>query len=288
MDSSKSSKKLNTPARRTLKRFVGNRLALFCLVLFILILLGCIFAPLFTNESPTELNLGNTRQAPSMAHPMGTDVLGRDILARMLYGGRTTFRICSIAVLLSSVFGLLFGLLSGFFGGRLDLAISRVNDALASIPTFLLAIFVEVMTGSGKGNYMYAIALALTPPLVRLTRNLVMSIMGSEYIEAARALGVKNSRIITGHVLRNIAGPVIVQLFANFSEAILTCTIMGYLGLGVHSPRMEWGTVIKDGFGSILSAPLQIAMPCLIVFICVLSLNIVGSGVRDALSGEEE
>ena len=166
--------------------------------------------------------------------------------------------------------------------------ISRANDALASIPTFLLAIFVEVVAGAGKGNYMYAIALALMPPLIRLTRNLVMSIMGSEYIEAARALGVKNGRIISGHVLRNIAGPVIVQLFSNFSEAILTCTIMGYLGLGVHSPRMEWGTIIKDGFGFILNAPLQIALPCLIVFICVLTLNIVGSGIRDALSGEEE
>ncbi len=286
--STEKASKPSSPARRALKRFAKNRLALFCLAVFLLILVVCLLAPLFTSENPAELNLGNTKQNPSLAHPMGTDILGRDILARMLYGGRTTFRICFVAMLLSSAFGLFFGLLSGFFGGTLDQMISRANDGLASIPTFLLAIFVEVVTGAGKGNYMYAIALALTPPLIRLTRNLVMSIMGSEYIEAARALGVKNSRIISGHVLRNIAGPVIVQIFSNFSEAILTCTIMGYLGLGVHSPRVEWGTIIKDGFGFILNAPLQIALPCLVVFICVLTLNIVGSGIRDALSEEEE
>lgn len=276
----------NHPLRRAVRRYAKNKAAVVCLFLFLLILLACLAAPLVTSQDPEAMHLDIVKAPPSREHLMGTDIVGRDLFARMLYGGRLTFGICFTAIGLS-LFGLVLGVLAGYFGGRVDMLISRINDALASIPIFLLAVFIEMCLPSGQGNYKYAIALALMPPLVRLSRTLVMEIMDSEYIEAARALGVKNRRIAAGHVLRNISGPLIVQVFSNLSEAILTCTIMGYLGLGVRMPRVEWGTIVKEGLQSILGAPLQIVMPCLVVFLCVLSINVVGSGLRDALAREE-
>ena len=276
----------NSPLRRAVRRFCRNRAAMICLILFLLILTACLAAPLVTSRDPEAMDLSIVKEPPSWEHPLGTDILGRDLFARMLYGGRLTFGICFTAIGLS-LFGLVLGVLAGYYGGKVDMIISRVNDALASIPIFLLAVFIEMCLPSGQGNYKYAIALALMPPLVRLSRTLVMEVLDSEYIEAARALGVKNTRIAAGHVLRNISGPLIVQVTSNLSEAILTCTIMGYLGLGVRMPKVEWGTIVKEGLQSILSAPLQIVMPCLVVFVCVLSINIVGSGLRDAAAKEE-
>ena len=276
----------NHPLRRAIRRYRKNKAAMVCLCLFLLILLACLAAPLVTSQDPEAMHLDNVKALPSWEHPMGTDIYGRDLFSRMLYGGRLTFGICFTAIGLS-LFGLVLGVLAGYYGGRVDQLISRANDALASIPTFLLAVFIEMCLPSGQGNYKYAIALALMPPLVRLSRTLVMEILDSEYIEAARALGVKSLRIAAGHVLRNISGPLIVQVFSNLSDAILTCTIMGYLGLGVRMPRVEWGTIVKEGLQSILSAPLQIVLPCLVVFVCVLSINVVGNGLRDAVAKEE-
>ena len=276
----------NHPLRRAIRRYRKNKAAMVCLCLFLLILLACLVAPLVTSQDPEAMHLDNVKALHSWGHPMGTDIYGRDLFSRMLYGGRLTFGICFTAIGLS-LFGLVLGVLAGYYGGRVDQLISRANDALASIPTFLLAVFIEMCLPSGQGNYKYAIALALMPPLVRLSRTLVMEILDSEYIEAARALGVKNLRIAAGHVLRNISGPLIVQVFSNLSDAILTCTIMGYLGLGVRMPRVEWGTIVKEGLQSILGAPLQIVMPCLVVFICVLSINVIGNGLRDAVAREE-
>ena len=284
--SGKKKRNPNHPLRRMVRQFCKNRAAMVCLCLFLLIFAACLAAPLITSQDPEAMNLDLIKAVPSAEHPMGTDIFGRDLFARMLYGGRLTFSICFTAIGLS-LFGLVFGVLAGYYGGLVDQIISRVSDALASIPIFLLAVFIEMCLPSGQGNYKYAIALALMPPLVRLSRTLVMEILDSEYIEAARALGVKNIRIAAGHVLRNISGPLIVQVASNLSEAILTCTIMGYLGLGVRMPRVEWGTIVKEGLQSILSAPLQIVLPCLVVFICVLSINVVGSGLRDAVAKEE-
>ena len=276
----------NHPLRRAARRYCKNKAAMVCLLLFLLILGACLAAPLVTSRDPEAMDLSIVKAPPSAEHPLGTDILGRDLFARMLYGGRLTFGICFTAIGLS-LFGIVLGVLAGYFGGKADQIISRVNDALASIPIFLLAVFIEMCLPSGQGNYKYAIALALMPPLVRLSRTLVMEVLDSEYIEAARALGVKDFRIAAGHVLRNISGPLIVQVFSNLSEAILTCTIMGYLGLGVRMPKVEWGTIVKEGLQSILSAPLQIVMPCLVVFVCVLSINVVGNGLRDAAAKEE-
>ena len=286
MSGQKRMKNDNSPVRRMLRRYRRNKAAMVCLFLFLLIFVSCLAAPLVTGQDPEAMNMDLVKAMPSREHPMGTDFAGRDLFSRMLYGGRLTFSICFTAVGLS-LFGLIFGIAAGYLGGAADMIISRVSDVLATIPTFLLAVFFELCLPSGQGNYKYAIALALMPPLIRLSRTLVMEIMDAEYIEAARALGVGKLRIAAGHVMRNISGPLIVQIFSNLSDAILTCTIMGYLGLGVHMPRVEWGTIVKEGLQSILSAPLQIVMPCLVVFICVLFINVVGSCLRDAVAREE-
>ena len=279
-------KTVRTPVGRIAVRFFANRAALICLGIFLIILLACLIIPLFPIRDPEKMNMEALLQAPNGTYWMGTDIYGRDLLSRMLHGGRLTFNICFTAAGLS-LFGLVLGVAAGFFGGRIDRVISRFNDAVASIPIFLLAVFIEMCLPAGQGNYKYAIAVALMPPLVRLSRNLVLEILDSEYIEAARALGVSPVRIAAGHVLRNISGPVIVQVFTNLSDAILTCTIMGYLGLGVRMPRVEWGTIVKEGFQCILRAPLQIVLPCLVIFACVLSLNVVGNALRDAVAKEE-
>ena len=213
------------PWKQAGRRFAKNKLALACVFLLAGIVLLCILAPYIAPYDYAKISLAEAKCPPSAAHLFGTDGLGRDILSRLLYGGRITFRI-SIGAVVLSLLGLFFGLAAGYCGGWVDQIIARATDALASIPTFLLVILFECMMGWGKGNYMYAMALAFMPPLVRLSRGLVLNIMGSEYIEASRALGVSGIKIVSHHVLRNIAAPVVVHVSSSLAESLLTCTVM--------------------------------------------------------------
>ena len=264
-------------------RFVHDWAAMLGLVLAVLIIVLCLAAPLLTDQDPAKLDVEARYQAPSAEHILGTDRLGRDMFARLLYGGRETLKITFSAMVLALIFGGAIGIAAGVFGGTADLLILRLVDALAAVPMLLLSIVIEFLFGFGKGYFKYAVALSLVPPLVRLLRPLVRGVMQSEYAEAARALGVKRPEMVAKHVLPNVAAPVLIYASNTAAEAMLACTIMGYIGLGINPPLPEWGQMVAQGYLTLTTSPHVILTPCIAVMMCVLSFNLVGNGLRDAL-----
>ena len=269
--------------KESLRVLLKNPLAVISFIVFITICVMCIAAPLITDWDYTTMSMDRIHEGPSAEHPLGTDMLGRDMLSRMLYGGRATLRISFTAIFYSVVIGGVIGIVSGFIGGTVDMIIMRIIDAIAAIPTIILAIVVEYTLGFGVGNFMYAMAIALVPPFVRLLRTSVMSIMSSEYIEAARALGVSKFHIIVSHVIPNVAAPVLIYISNTAAEAILMCTIIGYIGIGLAPPEPEWGSMVSYGYNALRAYPHIALIPCFAVMLCVISLNFLGNGLRDAL-----
>lgn len=265
-----------------LRRFAANKPAVLALFVLLLIIAACISAPLIAEHSYWEVDITSRNQGISATHPLGTDTLGRDMLSRLLYGGRITLQIAFSALLMSAAAGTFIGILSGYCGGWVDNLLMRVLDAVSAVPTVLLAIAVECALGWGQGNYMYAIAISLLPSFAKVIRASVLNIRSSEYIEAAKALGLSNGRIIVQHVLRNISTPFLVQLSASAGEAFIMCTLIGYIGIGVNPPLPEWGAMAAQEYGAIRTYPLKGLLPSIAIFLCALSLNSLGNGLRDA------
>ncbi len=267
-------------------RFAHDRSAMAGLILLFIILTACLAAPLLTEYDPAAMDISLQYCAPDSEHILGADRMGRDMFSRLLYGGRETFGITFAAVALALIAGALIGIVTGVFGGAADMIIMRLVDALASIPMLLISIVIEFIFGFGKGYFKYAIALSLVPPLVRLLRPLVAGVMASEYVEAARALGVKKPEIVLKHVLPNIAAPSLIYISNTAAEAMLTCTIMGYIGLGVNPPLPEWGQMVAQGYITLGLAPHVILVPCIAVVVTVFCFNLIGNGLRDALRAD--
>ena len=265
-----------------LKRFCKNRTAVAGLTVFIIICIACVFAPYLTRYQYTRINIANRASTPSREHILGTDNLGRDTLTRLLYGGRVTLRVALVATSLALAAGGALGLTAGFYGGKVDFIISPVLDALASIPVILLVVVIETMLGRNKGYFMYAIALAAVPQFARLVRASVMGILSCEYIEAARALGVRDFKIITRHVIHNIAPPVIVRFASGVSESLMYCTIMGYLSIGIRPPHPEWGAIVFQSRVYLRVQPISLIIPCAVIAVTVISINLFSDGLRDA------
>ena len=240
-------------------------------------------APFLTKWDYSRIDRNALFERPSFKHILGTDSLGRDMLSRILYGGRITLKVALGATTLAAVIGGIIGLIAGYFKGIADLIISPVLDALAAIPVLLLALVTETVLGWGRGYFIYAMAIAAIPQFARLVRAAVMNIRECEYIESARALGVGHFEIILRHVLHNVAPPLIVRFTSGISEAILTCTIMGYLGIGINPPTPEWGVIIYVSKSYIRKAPHNMIIPCAVIALCVISVNLFGDGLRDAL-----
>lgn len=272
-----------SPWLSALLRFVRNPLGIIPALMLLVIIVLCLLAPVIAPYDYLALDLKNVAAPPGGDHLLGTDTLGRDTFSRLLVGGRTTIGITFCALGISAVLGAVFGVAAGYLGGRADVFIMRITEALASVPTVLLAVVVETALGWGEGNYMYAIGLAFAPPVVRITRACVMNIMTSEYIEAARALGVGGFGIIFRHVLHNIASPLLVHLSSTAADCLLMCTILGYIGLGITVPEPEWGLMVNMGYSYLRTAAHVGLIPCAVVVICALCLNLVGNCIRDAL-----
>ena len=269
--------------RESLERFVHNPVAVVSLVLLVIIIAACIAAPLLSPYSYSEMDIAGRYAPLSWEHPFGTDGLGRDLFSRVLYGGRVTFNITFTALLTAALAGTFLGIAAGVFGGAFDSIVLRIMDGLSAIPTLFLAVMVETALGFGVGNYKYAIALSLIPPFVRLLRPMVISILSSEYVEAARALGVGKTEIILRHVIPNITAPILIHFSNTAAEALLTCTILGYVGIGVNPPMPEWGELVAYGYNYIRSQANVSLIPCFVVAITALAMNLLGNGLRDAL-----
>jgi ABC-type dipeptide/oligopeptide/nickel transport system permease subunit len=247
------------------------------------LVLAALLAPLLTPYDPTQQELLGVLQAPSGEHPLGTDQLGRDILARLLYGGRLTLFIGVFAVAVGMVVGVPLGVLSGYYRGWVDMAIMRAMDLMLSFTSFLLAMALVALLGVGLTNVIIAVGIATIPRFARLVRSSVLTIREISYVEASHALGARDGRILGRHVLPNAFAPVIVQATLSMGSTVLTAAGLGFLGLGVQPPTPEWGAMLGEGRSYIFSSPYVTTFPGLAIFVAVLGFNLLGDGLRDAL-----
>jgi ABC-type dipeptide/oligopeptide/nickel transport system permease subunit len=240
-------------------------------------------APLWQAHDPVRQQLSQVLRPMSAVHLLGTDHLGRDLLARLLYGGRLSLLIGFLAVAIGLVVGVPLGAVSGFQGGVTDLLIQRLADILLSFPGFLLALSLVSILGVGLQNVILSVGVSAIPAFIRLVRGSVLSIREQVFVEAARALGQRSWVIIGRHVLPNAIAPIIVQASLNLGSSILVAAGLGFLGLGVQPPTPEWGSMLGEGRQYIFRAPLLTLFPGLAIFLAVLGFNLLGDGLRDAL-----
>jgi peptide/nickel transport system permease protein len=264
-------------------RFRRHRAALTGLLILAVMLVLVFTAPLWQPHHPERQQLSRVLRPMSAVNPLGTDHLGRDILARILYGGRLSLLIGFLAVGIGLVIGVPLGALSGFQGGWTDLVIQRFADILLSFPGFLLALSLVSILGVGLQNVIISVGISAIPSFIRLVRSSVLSIREQVFVEAARALGQRAWIIILRHVLPNAMAPIIVQGTLNLGSAILVAAGLGFLGLGVQPPTPEWGTMLGEGRQYIFRAPTITLFPGLAIFLAVLGFNLLGDGLRDAL-----
>ena len=265
------------------RRFCQNRAAVAGLVVVCVFATIALVAPLATTYDPEQMRLDQKLLEPSPAHLLGTDHLGRDILARLAYGARFSLVICFAAVGVGVLIGVPLGAISGFYGGWLDLVIQRVIDVLLSFPGFLLALALVAVLGVGLVNVVIAVGLGVVPACVRLMRASTLSIRSREYVEAARAAGAGGPSIIWHHVLPNALSPVVIQATLGLGATLLTAAGLGFLGLGVQQPIPEWGSMLGEGRSYIFSNPNLATFPGIAIFLTVLGFNLAGDGLRDAL-----
>jgi peptide/nickel transport system permease protein len=265
------------------RRFRRHRAAMTGLCVLGLMLGLVLTASLWTTHDPTRQQLSQVLRPISAQHPLGTDHLGRDMLARLLYGGRLSLLIGGFAVGIGLIIGVPLGALSGFQGGLTDLLIQRLADVLLSFPGFLLALSLVSMLGVGLQNVIIAVGISAIPSFIRLVRGSVLSIREHVFVEAARALGQRPGIILVRHVLPNAMAPIIVQATLNLGASILVAAGLGFLGLGVQPPTAEWGTMLGEGRQYIFRAPRLTLFPGLAIFLAVLGFNLLGDGLRDAL-----
>ncbi|MBX9618066.1 MAG: ABC transporter permease [Hyphomicrobiales bacterium] len=268
---------------RALTRFLSNRGAVAGACVIALILTMAILAPLITRYDPNTTNFLAIRKPPSLAYWLGTDELGRDLFARMLYGARASLMAGVISVSIAIAIGLPIGLVAGYYGGLVDMVISRCTEALLACPFLILAIALAAFLGPSLANAMVAIGLAAMPIFVRLTRGQVISVKAEDYVEGARAIGLPHHVILIRHVLPNVIAPVIVQATLATASAIIAEASLSFLGLGQQPPSPSWGSMLNTAKNFIEQAPWMSLWPGLAIFLVVLAFNLMGDGLRDAL-----
>ncbi len=250
---------------------------------FAFILVVSLLAPVLTPRDPGQRDIKNRLASPSLEHPFGTDEIGRDVLSRVLFGGRSVLGAGFAALALSFAFGLVLGITSGYLGGWPDVLLMRIMDIMLSFPSILLAILIVTTLGTGPGNLVIAIGVAQVPVFARLARAIVLLLMSREYVDAALALGARGRGIILRHILPNMLPPVLVHASAMLAVTIATATALNFLGLGVETGTPDWGMMIADGQSLLFDAPHVPFFPGLCLTLTVLSVNFVGDGLRDRL-----
>ena len=266
-----------------LRRLVRHRGALAGGVVVAVFLMGALLAPKLAPHDPAGAHFNLALQPPTWRFPLGTDSFGRDILSRLLYGGRISLTIGAISVALSFILGLPLGIAAGFFGGRADHLIMRVVDIWLAFPGLLLAIGIVAVLGPGIQSVMLAIGIAGVPGLARLVRGSVLAVKEEAYVEVGRAVGGSDAHIIRVHILPNVLAPVVVLLTLRLGTAILTGVGLSFLGLGVQPPAPEWGAMVAEGRTYLRQAWWVSTIPGGAIFLSVMGFNLLGDGLRDAL-----
>ncbi|MDQ7843101.1 MAG: ABC transporter permease [Armatimonadota bacterium] len=269
--------------RYLLRRFARNRMALAGSWVVLLIVFLAVFAAWIAPYNPIRPDFFNTLKPPSRQHLMGTDDLGRDVLSRVIFGTRTSLLAGVISVGIAVLAGLPLGLISGYYRGRLDDVLMRITDAMLSFPFLVLALALAAVLGAGLDKAMIAIGIVFMPGFIRLSRGQVLSEREQNYVEAARALGAGDGRIIRKHLLPNIISPVLVQASLSTAAAITAEAALSFLGLGTQPPTPSWGSMLNFAQPYLGTAPWMALYPGLAIFITVLALNLLGDGLREAL-----
>jgi peptide/nickel transport system permease protein len=265
------------------RRFRHQPFALGGLAFLLLVIVAAIFAPLIAPYPPDLQNLNITNAGPSGLHWLGTDDLGRDMLSRLMVGGRLSLSVGLGSVLLALVSGVPFGLLSGYLGGAVDEVLMRLIDSLMALPALVLALTITAVLGPGLLNAMLAIAVVAMPTFTRLVRGQVMAIKQREYVDAAIAVGAHPRRVVLRHILPNVASPVIVQASLGVGFAIITESSVSFIGLGAQPPTATWGSMVQVGFQYLETAPWFALAPACMIFLMVLAFTMLGEGLRTAL-----
>jgi peptide/nickel transport system permease protein len=274
---------LESPTRRALRRLMARKAAVAgCVVIAAFVVLA-LAAPFIAPYDPVATSWTLVRKAPSALHWFGTDDLGRDILSRVIFGARASLVAGAISVGIALGIGVPFGLLAGYRGGFIDALISRITDAMLACPFLILAIALAAFLGPSLGNAMIAIGISTTPIFVRLTRGQTMSVKVEGYVEAARAMGNPRWRIALFHILPNIMPALLVQATLSIASAIIAEAALSFLGLGQQPPAPSWGSMLNAAQRFLTNAPWMALWPGLAIFLVVLSFNLVGDGLRDAL-----
>ena len=267
-------------AWRRLKR---NRAALIGLFIVAAFALAAVLAPFILTTDPIEQDLDAQLLPPSRLHWLGTDDLGRDLLTRIVYGGRTSLTVGIVSVVLALSVGTLLGLIAGFYGRWADSLTMRVMDIMLAFPATLLAIFIVGVRGPGLNNAMLAIGVINIPIFARLVRGSVLRVRGEEFVDAARALGAAAGRILGRHILPNTLAPIIVQATLGIGAAILEAAGLSFLGLGAQAPTAEWGAMLTNTREFLRDAPWAATFPGIAILLTVVGFNLLGDGLRDAL-----
>lgn len=267
-------------AWRTLRK---NKLAMVGLAIIIFFVMIAAFAPLIAPYPYDQGELVMKNKPPSEEHWFGTDYNGRDVLSRVVYGARISLWVGTFSVIGSVVAGTILGLLAGYYGRWIDMIISRVFDIMLAFPSILLAIAIVAILGPSLQNALLAIAIINIPTFGRLVRSRVLSLKEEEFVMAARAIGMKDSRILMQHILPNSLAPIIVTGTMGIATAIIEAAALGFLGLGAQAPEPEWGKMLSDSRQYIQKAPWTVIFPGLSIMLTVLGFNLIGDGLRDAL-----
>jgi peptide/nickel transport system permease protein len=277
-----------TPAQRALRRLMRRRGAMVGLAIVLFFVLVALLAPWISPYDPLATSWSAVRKAPSAAHLFGTDEIGRDVLARVVWGARASLMAGVVSVCISLALGVPLGLLAGYAGRWTDVCISRVTDAMLACPFLILAIALAAFLGPNLTNAMIAIGISAMPIFIRLTRAQVLAVKVEDYVEAARALGNPHLRIALRHILPNIVPPLIVQATLAIAAAVIAEASLSFLGLGQQPPAPSWGSMLNTAKNYVEQAPWMAVWPGASIFLLVLSFNLLGDGLRDALDPKIE
>jgi peptide/nickel transport system permease protein len=283
LSSAMEDESVETPTARTLRRMLRRRGAMFGLFVIVFLAGLALLAPVVSPYDPSLQAWTAVRQAPSMVHWFGTDEVGRDVLARVIYGARASLAAGVISVAIAFLVGVPVGLISGYVGGFVDALISRITDAMLACPFLILAIALAAFLGPSLSNAMIAIGISTTPIFIRLTRAQVITVKVEDYVEAARAVGNPHWRIALVHILPNVMPALQVQATLSIAAAIIAEASLSFLGLGQQPPAPSWGGMLNAAQRFLVNAPWIAFWPGLAIFLVVLSFNLVGDGLRDAL-----
>jgi peptide/nickel transport system permease protein len=272
-----------SPGQRALRRLVRRKGAMVGLAFIVFFILIAVLAPWIAPYDPLATSWSAVRKAPSAAFLFGTDEIGRDVLSRVIWGTRASLLAGVVSVCISLSFGVPIGMLAGYMGGWVDGVISRMTDAMLACPFLILAIALAAFLGPSLTNAMIAIGISATPIFIRLTRGQVLSVKVEDYVEAARAVGNPKLRIALRHILPNITAPLIVQGTLAIAAAIIAEASLSFLGLGQQPPAPSWGSMLNTAKNYVDHAPWMAVWPGVSIFFLVLSFNLLGDGLRDAL-----